>query len=185
MAITAEVLFVGPEYVKKYSQVNQSVEDSYLNTHILLAQDKHVQKYLGTRLFLKLKESGLVAPYTDLLDNYVRKITLWWMMVEIMPHLQVKIHNGGLVMRTAENAITISESDLIRELNLARQNAQVYTQYLITHLCNNSSLYPEYTEHQPGDIYPEKGVTANTNGMEVGSGSRRQNIDRYSWVKRP
>ncbi len=183
MAITPEVLFISSQYVKKYSQVNESVEESYLNTHILLAQDKHVQKYLGTRLFMKLKESSLATAYDDLLNNFVRKVTLWWMMVEIMPHLQVKIHNGGLVVRTAENAVSITEKDLAREMYLARQNAQVYTQLLITHLKHNTDLYPEYTEHQPGDIYPEKGVIANTSGMQVGSGGNRQNYDRYSWMK--
>ena len=188
MAITQEVLFIGPEYAKKMSTINDSVEDSYMNTLILLAQDKHVHKYLGTRLFQKIKDDvrndSISGNYESLLDKHIRKVTLWWMMIEMIPHLHVKIHNGGLVLRTAENAITISKEDLNRELDIARQNAHMYTNLMITYLCNNTDLFPEYLQHEPGDIYPEQNVVAGTAGFIVGSGSHRDNRDRYSWMKR-
>ena len=170
------------------SHINESVEESYLNTHVMLAQDKHVHKYLGTRLFEKIKSDisadSITGNYLTLLNTHIKKVTLWWMMIEIIPHLHTKIHNGGIMLRTAENAVAISPEDLNRELDLARQNAHHYTNLMITYLCNNTGLFPEYLEHQPGDIYPERNSVAGTAGFMVGSGSRREHDDRYSWMKK-
>ena len=84
MALQAEVLFVNPDYIKRITNINASVEDSYLVPSVILAQDKYIQLYLGTDLLEKLKadiSAGTVTGnYAILLDNYVRKATLWWTM---------------------------------------------------------------------------------------------------------
>ena len=130
---------------------------SYLVPSIILAQDKYIQLYLGTDLLEKLKSdiaAGTVAgDYATLLDSYVRKATLWWTMVDLMPSLYVKIDNGGLVIRTSEDTSTISPGDLHRETERARTNAQFYTFRLYRYLCNNSSLFPEYASNTGADMY--------------------------------
>ena len=55
MALQAEVLFVNPDYIKRITNINASVEDSYLVPSVILAQDKYIQLYLGTDLLEKLK----------------------------------------------------------------------------------------------------------------------------------
>ena len=56
MALTAEVLFVNPDYMKRMTQLNGGVEDAVMVPAIILAQDKYIQQYLGTDLLEKLKE---------------------------------------------------------------------------------------------------------------------------------
>ena len=118
MALTAEVLFVNPDYMKRMTQLNGGVEDAVMVPAIILAQDKHIQQYLGTDLLNKLKADiqaeTLTGNYEALVDGYVRKATVWWSMVELLPNLYVKLDNGGLVIRTAENTSSISEDDLHR-----------------------------------------------------------------------
>ena len=53
MALTAEVLFVNPDYMKRITQLNGGVEDAVMVPAIILAQDKHIQQYLGTDLLNK------------------------------------------------------------------------------------------------------------------------------------
>ena len=42
MALTAEVLFVNPDYIKRITNINGSIEDAYLVPSIILAQDKYI-----------------------------------------------------------------------------------------------------------------------------------------------
>lgn len=159
MALTAEVLFVNPDYIKRITNINASVEDSYLVPSVILAQDKYIQLYLGTDLLEKLKSDisggGVSGNYAILLDNYVRKATLWWTMVDLMPSLYVKIDNGGLAIRVSEDTTGISPDDLHRETERARTNAQFYTYRLYKYLCNNASLFPEYTSNTGADMLPQ------------------------------
>ena len=170
MSLTAEVLFVNPDYLKRLTNLNGSVEDSYVIPSVILAQDKYLQQYLGTDLLNKLKTdvSGatLTGNYLTLMDDYVRKVVCWWTMVDLVPSLYVKIDNGGLVIRNAENTSAISPDDLHREIERARNNAQFYTQRLVSYLCNNSTLFPEYTSNSEGDMSPDKNAYSQ-NGFEV------------------
>ena len=180
MALTAEILFVNPDYLKRMTQLNGGVEDSVMVPAIILAQDKYIQQYLGTDLLNKLKSevSGgtLTGDYANLMDNYVRKATVWWSMVEMLPNLYVKLDNGGLVIRTAENTASISESDLHREIENARQNAQFYTTRMVEYLCSNSTDFPEYTSNTSPDMFPEI-ATYYQNGMTVSLGHDRIDSD--------
>jgi len=50
-----QVVFIDAEYVKAYSQVGGNVDDKYLLSAILTAQDKYIQPLLGTYLYDDLK----------------------------------------------------------------------------------------------------------------------------------
>ena len=170
MALTAEVLFVNPDYMKRITQLNGGVEEATMVPAIILAQDKYMQQYLGTDLLNKLKAdiaaSGPAGDYATLLDTYVRKATAWWAMVEMLPNLFVQLDNGGLVIRTAENTTAISEDDLHREVEQARQNAQFYTTRLVDYLRQNSGAFPEYNSNSANDMSPETQVYYQ-NGMTI------------------
>jgi len=159
MALTAEVLFVNPDYIKRITNINGSLEDAYLVPSIILAQDKYIQLYLGTDLLEKLKSdissASLSGDYAVLMDSYVRKATLWWTMVELIPSLYVKMDNGSLVLRVSEDTQAISPDDLHREVERARQNAQFYSYRLYDYLCHNSGLFPEYSTNTGADMLPQ------------------------------
>lgn len=181
MGLTAEILFVNPDYLKRLTNLNGSVEDSYLIPSVIIVQDKILQQFLGTDLLNKLKSdvSGgtLTGNYATLMDEYVRKATAWWSMVDLIPSLYTKIDNGGLVIRAAENTSPISEDDLHREIERARQNAQFYTERLVSYLNNNSGLFAEYSSNSGSDMTPQID-TYNQNGLTV-SGRGDYDLKRY------
>lgn len=181
MALTAETLFVNPDYLRRITSLNGSVDESFIVPAVIVAQDKVLQAYLGTDLMTKLKaEAASGSPdavYINLLDNYVRKVVAWWTMCELMPTLYVKINNGSLAIRTAENTTSITADDLHREVERARDNAEFYTERLVKHLMNNSQLYPEYTTNSGGDMLPQT-ETYNQNGMTI-SGRSDTELKRY------
>lgn len=181
MALTTEVLFVNTDYLKHLTTLSGSVNDAYIVPAVILAQDKYMQQYLGTDLYEKLrsdiKAGNLSGNYLTLMDNWVRKSTAWWSMVELIPNLYVQLDNGGLMIRSAENTNQISQDDLHREIERARQNAQFYTNRMIEYLCNNDTLFPEYSSNTAEEMRPERTVYYQ-NGLSV---SRGQDIDwRYN-----
>lgn len=174
MALQAEVLFVNPDFLKRLTNLNGSVEDSYIIPSVILSQDKYLQQYLGTDLLERLKTdvSGgtLTGDYLTLMDEYVRKVVCWWTMVDLVPSLYVKIDNGGLVIRSSDNTQAISPDDLYREVERARTNAQFYTQRLVSYLCNNSNLFPEYSSNSDGDMTPDSQAYSQ-NGLTFSGGN--------------
>ena len=182
----SEVLFINGDYMKRYSHLNGSVEESYIVSHLLLAQDKYIQSFLGTRLFTKLKNDiaggTITGNYQLLLETYVRKCTLWWGMVEMIPSLYVRLDNGGLVIRTSEDTTPIGTQDLHREIDRARTNAQFYTERMIDYLCNNSAFFPEYSLAEGAEMGAEKKAYF-IGGMEISQGAKyTKERERYSWI---
>lgn len=174
MSLTAEILFVNPDYLKRITQLNGGVDEAVIVPAVILAQDKWIQQFLGTDLLNKLKNdvsgSGPTGAYATLLDNYVRKATAWWTMVELLPNLYVKLDNGGLVIRTAENTQNVTTSDLHREIENARQNAQFYTRRMIDYIQANQSSFPEYNSNTNFEMLPELNVYYQ-NGLTISRGA--------------
>jgi hypothetical protein len=184
MALTAEVLFINPAYAKRLTSLNGSVQDDMIVAATIIAQDKYMQTYLGTTLFAKLKSdisgSSVTGIYATVLDDYVRKATVWWMMVELLPSLYVRVDNGGLAIRGSEDTTAITTADLSREVERARKNAQHYTQRLVDYLTDNATDIDEYPGNSWPDMYPQKAVYFE-NGLSI-SGERpmtmQQILDR-------
>jgi hypothetical protein len=68
--------------------------------------------------------------------------------------LMYKHDNGNLVTRQSENTTAISSSELASLRDMARENANYYTQRLVDYLCANNADYPEYSNNTSPDITP-------------------------------
>jgi len=157
-----DVLLISADYVKRYTNINDAVEDISIYPSVTLAQEKHLQAYLGTRLYDKIiidtADGSISGDYLTLRNDYIQRALLWWSMVELYPNLYVRLDNGGLVIRTSEDSTTISESQYNRVVDSERDNAQAYTDKLVRYLCTNASLFPEYNTYDSGDLSPDKKV---------------------------
>lgn len=152
----AEVLFINDVYVKKYTQVNGAVDSNIIYPAVYLAQDKYLMPYLGTNLYEKLKadvsNNTLSGNYLTLVDDYVRKVVLWWAMVEVLPYLTYKLDNGTLVQRTSEDAQPVSDRVFKDMVDRSLKNAEYYTGLMVDFICANSSLFPEYNNN----VWPDR-----------------------------
>jgi hypothetical protein len=147
----AEVVFISDTYIKKYTQVNDSVDPNFFYPSIYLAQDKYLSPYLGTNLYNRLKDdvanNTLTGDYKTLMDDYILRVVLWWTMVDVYPYLTYKIDNGSLVQRVSEDTQPASDAVMKSMMDRARQNAEYYTGLLIDYLCSESNLFPEYSNN--------------------------------------
>lgn len=170
----AEVLLISENYIKKYTTINGSVDPNLLYPAVYLAQDKWLLPFLGTQLMDKIKTdvaaSTISGDYLILLEDYIQKCLLWWVMVEVTPSLCYRMDNGTLVQRQSEDTVPVSDAVMKDMIDRARQNAEHYTTLLVDYLCANSSLFPEYSQSTFPDRSPRTDVT-NTLNYQFSSGN--------------
>jgi hypothetical protein len=139
MNLPAEIQLISADYLKKVTQVNGSVDDNFIRPFITTAQDLHLERYLGTDLmeYIKDNRTSLAGDYLELYQKHIVKVLAWWTVVELTPHLYVKLDNGTLVIRTSEETTPITENDFTRMVENSRQKATAYTDKMVRWLCNN------------------------------------------------
>lgn len=158
MAIEAQVLLVTAEYVKKYTHLNDAVDQNLIHPSIYAAQDMYIESVIGTDLIVKIKEdtadSSITGNYETLRDKYIRPALAWWVMVDLLPHLAYKMDNGNLVQRTSEDTSPIDDARMKDLKDQAINKARHYTQRLSDYLCAKSSLFPEFSSNTEEKISP-------------------------------
>lgn len=168
--MSTKVLFIGVKDVKERSIIDGSVDNDKVIQFIEMAQDKHIQNYLGSKLYNalmnKISDNSIHdlanADYKALLINYVKPMLVWFTQVDYLPFSAFTINNGGVYKHTSENAETASEDELNYLVNKCQENAVFYTDRFIDHMCNNSSKYPEYSNNSTEGMYPDKDANFGT-----------------------
>jgi len=160
MAIPQEILLINEELLKKYTPLTDAVDPNLIRPCIYVAQDMYLQNFLGTNLTNKLKDdvanNTLANQYETLLNDYVIKLLIWWVMVELYPSLLYKHDNGNLVSRQSEDTTPVTKGEMESLKEKARENARFYTNRMVNYLRFNSSLFPEYTNNTNDNIFPDR-----------------------------
>tara|TARA_R110001606_G_scaffold256190_1_gene404304 strand:- start:468 stop:1043 length:576 start_codon:yes stop_codon:yes gene_type:complete len=169
------VLFISEAKLKSSTAINLSVDTAILLPYVLQSQRLYVKTKLGTDLYEKL-ESLIVAgtvgaagneAYATLLNDYIGSMLPNYALYHCIPFLRFRVENGNIYSKTSENGtpITTEESQHLREEVL--NTAQYFTERMIDYICNNSTLFPEYSTNTGSDIDPSK--EAYFNGLHLGT----------------
>lgn len=160
----SKALFITPKDIKRYSILNGNVDNDKFMQYIEIAQDIHIQNYLGTDLYEKLQTlitSDTIndvanADYKLLLDTHVKPMLIHWALVQYLPFAAYTISNGGVYKHTSETSQSVDKNEVDFLVEKQRTTAQYYTDRFIDFMCFNSSTYPEYNTNSNGDVYPDK-----------------------------
>ena len=156
----SKALFVTRHDISVFTAANGNVDNDKLLPRILIAQDIHIQNYLGTDLYNKIQAdivgSSLVDPYLSLLNDYIKPMLLHWSMVEYLPYAGVNIANGGIYTKNPENSTALTKEHVDSLIERSRTTAQFYTNRFIDYMQNNAAgLIPEYYSNSQEDMYPD------------------------------
>jgi hypothetical protein len=161
----SKVLFIRRDDLVRNSVLSGNVDSDKFLQFIEIAQEIHIQNYLGTKLYDKLRQDiiddDLTADYATLLDDYVQPMLIHWAMVEYLPHSAYTIGNGGAYKHTAENSIAMEKDEVDFLTNKHRDIAEHYTRRFIDFMSFNQSTYPEYYTNNNDDISPDKDAVFN------------------------
>jgi hypothetical protein len=155
----AEALLITRDDIVKFTALNGNIDTDKFIQFIKIAQDTHIQNFLGTDLLEKIQADivagDLTNPYLTLVTKYIKPMLIHWAMVEYLPFSAYTIANKGIYKHQSENSETVEKSEIDFIVEKERSIAQHYTQRFIDYICFNNTTFPEYTSNTNGDMYPD------------------------------
>ena len=173
----AYVLFISEDKLKDSTAINMNVDVQFLLPYVRIAQEKYIETKLGTNLFVAIQgmiSGGTIgnvgnANYKTLLDDYIADVLVHYAFYEVLPFLRYKVQNNNVVSKTAENSTPLTRAEAQDLRSEISNTAQFYTERMVDYLCNNTSLFPEFSTNSGSDVNPDT-----TNGYYQG-----MNLERY------
>lgn len=155
----AQALFVTREDIVKFTVMNGNVDTDKFIQFVKIAQDTHIQNYLGTKLFDKINDAivagTLASPYTTLLTKYIKPMVIHWAMVEYLPFAAYTVANKGVFKHNSENSINVEKEEVDFLIEKERDIAQHYTNRFLEYIPYNTASFPEYNSNTNGDMFPD------------------------------
>jgi hypothetical protein len=159
----AQALFITRNDLVKYTAVNGNVDTDKFIQFVKIAQDIHIQNYLGSDLFNRIStdiiNDTLTGAYLTLVDTYIKPMVIHWSMVEYLPFASYSIANKGVYKHSAENSENVAKDEVDFLIEKSRNLAQYYTDRFISYMSFNQSTYPEYNSNNNEDVYPDKNAS--------------------------
>jgi hypothetical protein len=156
----AQALFISRDDIIKFTVLNGNLDTDKFIQFIKIAQDVHIQNYLGTRLFNRLNDDivndDLTQPYSDLLTTYIKPMLIHWAMVEFLPYAAYTVANKGVFKHNSENSTNVDKIEIDFLIAKERDVAQSYTNRFIDYMCFNQVSFPEYNANSNADVFPDK-----------------------------
>ena len=154
-------VFVNPEDVKRSSFINGNLDVDNLMPFILIAQQMHVQNFLGSSLYNRISNDisngTLTGDYLNLVNDYIQPMCIAFAMVDYIPFSGFSIKNGGIFKHTSENAEIPDKEDINFLTQRYINVADFYTRRFIDYMSFNASTkFPEYYNNVNDDMYPDK-----------------------------
>lgn len=165
----ATALFINRTDLVRNSIIDGNVDTDKFIQFIKLAQQIHIQNYLGTELYNKigtLITSGDIdeaeyADYKTLLNDYIQPMLIWWSQVDYIPFASYQIRNGGIYKHSSETSEAVGKDEVDFLVNKAREKADFYTRRFIDYISFRNATYPEYTANTNEDMNPSQDATFN------------------------
>ena len=155
----ASALFITREDIVKFTAMNGNVDTDKFIQFLKIAQDIHIQNYLGTKLFNKINDAivagTLANPYLSLLNTYIKPMCIHWAIVEYLPFAAYTIANKGVFKHNSENSTNVEKNEVDFLVEKERDIAQHYTNRFIDYMSYNQASFPEYNTNSNGDIFPD------------------------------
>ena len=163
----ATVLFINRTDLVRNSIIDGNVDTDKYIQFIKLAQEIHIQNYMGTKMYDALTaampniDDPANARWKNLLDDYIVSMLIWFAQVDYIPFASYQIRNGGMFKHRSENSDTVSKEEVDYLVEKARTNAEWYSRRFIDFMSFNQTTYPEYTSNINDDINPSYDATFN------------------------
>jgi len=156
----ATALFVSRDEIVKFTALNGNIDTDNFLQWVKVAQDIHIQSYLGTKLFKKINDDlvagTLSGNYLSLTNVYIKPMLIHWSMVEYLPFAAYTISNKGVYKHNSETSDTVNKEEIDFLVEKERSIAENYSRRFIDYMSFNQSLFPEYNTNSNADVYPTK-----------------------------
>lgn len=180
--MSSNVLLISEDALKTYSNLNKNTFGDWILPAIREAQEMGLMPIIGECLYDKICElvadgsinDVLFTAYKDLLDDKIQPYLIYKTLSNIIPILNAKMANLGIVVTNDEHVVNLtqSESDLLKSYYSER--CDFYTKRLQDFIKSNQSAFPEIS-CGCGKMQPNLESSENSIGVWLG-GSRGKKI---------
>ena len=156
----AQALLISRKDIVKFTAMNGNVDTDKFIQFIKIAQDIHIQNYLGSKLLDKIEADiiadTLTGDYLSLVTDHIKPMLIHWAMVEYLPFAAYTISYKVVYKGSSENAENVNKNEIDFLIEKERNLAQYYTDRFIDYMSYNSSSFTEYNSNTNDDVYPDK-----------------------------
>jgi hypothetical protein len=195
----ANVLLVSEKKLKNFTNINRNLDIDAIRAEIAIAQDLHLQPLLGTRFYDHLLDQVSLTGNTfnndelELVDDYISPFLIQVSYFEMIPHLNYRTMNRGIVQGEMESASSVDIETMKYLRSIQKQRSDFYKMrlqdYLITGRGQNK--FPDYLTYSTIDgMVPDRSAKYNNpivlnNTTRYGwSKQRLNNLNSYSEIER-
>jgi len=148
-------LFTTAAILKLETIVDENVDDRLITPSIEYAMDFKLHPILGTDLYNKLQDDVIAdtvtGDYLTLMDDYIFPAIKYRVMDDLTFETTNRFRNKGVQTLSSDKAQPISRSDQQYVSERFERKAEEMEQRLIDYLCENESLFPEYSTNEGKD----------------------------------
>ena len=163
----ADALFMTEKYLKENGVINDNTDMKIITPTIILVQDKYIHPILGTDLFEEIVNqinTSTTGTYDQvstnnqtLLNNYILKTMLWYILMEATPLFKYRYMNKGVMVKNSENSSAADLAEIQYNMNRWENDAKMYAERTTRFLKANDDNYPLYNANDNcDDIRPNK-----------------------------
>lgn len=137
---------------REFTDVNDSLDTSLIKNAIREAQDIHLQRIIGTKLYKSILEKidadTLTGDYKILVDDYIADFLLYAAYYETLEAIYIRPRNNGLLTPTGgENSIEVDRSLFNVKRQSVENKQEFYAQKLSQYISENENAFPELSEN--------------------------------------
>jgi hypothetical protein len=158
----ATAIFIKREDLVRSTALGGNVDTDKFIQWIKVAQEIHIQNYLGTDLYNKISADiiagTLAGNYLSLVNTYIQPMLIHFAMMEYLPFAAYTIGNGGVYKHNSENSTGVEKGEVDYLVEKERKIAEYYVQRFVDYMSFHQNDFPEYNSNTNEDIYPDKDV---------------------------
>jgi hypothetical protein len=176
-----KILFIEFEDILHNVTISGNLDEYKILPHVYNSQILYLEPILGSELYKKFEDikdiitGETYIDYYYLLVEYIIPSVCNHTMELFIPFNSFDINNGGTYQHNASNATYSPFDDIDRIVNKYRAIGTKYDDKLVKYLCENSTLFTEYTSNT-GLI--DKTETTIKTGWFLGLGNSGSKIRR-------
>jgi hypothetical protein len=156
----ATALLISRADLVKNTIVDGNVDTNKFIQFIRIAQEIHIQNYLGTSLLEAIQQMIIAGTlnnvdnpdYYNLVNDYVKDMLIHYAMVDYIPFASYQIQNKGVYKSTSENGEIPEKAEVDVLIDKHRQFAQFFTRRFLDFIQNNMQKFPEYNSRTQQQI---------------------------------
>ena len=159
MASLKDGLLVSSTIIKTDTPLSGSVDNQLITPIIYNSQRKYILPILGTDLYDKLTNDilnhiSITGDYYTLLTKYIIPCLVQFTFAELLPVLRLRFVGSAITIMNSEQSTGATYEDIKPIINQSMDMGEFLRQRLIDYLCENSTLFPEYTSNTGSDLDP-------------------------------